>query len=87
MPGVMSQIGIESNGVNCIFANKRNWVEIFGAPVYYLKPKIFLSSISLLNGAFMQIRITTTPLTRFFKSYLIPCKENFRKEAIIVLHW
>ena len=41
MPVVMSQIGSESRGLNSIFANKRNWGEILGAP-----PPI-LSSISL----------------------------------------
>ena len=30
MPVVMLQISKESNGVNCIFANKGDWGEIFG---------------------------------------------------------
>ena len=34
MPVVTSLIGMESSGENSIFANKRNWGEIFGTPFY-----------------------------------------------------
>ena len=37
MPGVMSQIGSESNGINCFFANKGNWSEIFEAWTDYIE--------------------------------------------------
>ena len=33
----MSRIGKESNELNGIFADKGNWEEMFGAPLYYLK--------------------------------------------------
>ena len=46
----MSQIDMEPKGVNCTAANKGNWREIFGAPLYCLS-SYFLQKHSALHLA------------------------------------
>ena len=50
MSGIMSQIGTESNGVNCIFANKGNWGEVFVAP-FLLPLVVLISSIKPISSS------------------------------------
>ena len=83
MPGVMSQIGRESNGVKRIFANKRNWGEIFGAPVFLLPQVVLTSSINPIPSSISlidyEMMITSYKLFSYRTKLIAESKHNSKE--------